>query len=174
MPILLVLLGTLAAVLWYVVRIRNAAHRVENVADAANELHLAARRFGFRRRSNQHPVEDIEDPNLAIAAAAIAFQELNGLPTQDERDLLTLVLRKTLSISGDTASEAVTIGQWLVAQCGTADAALSRLTRKLYKLDGAASLEPLMTVIKGIITGTELSVQQREAIEVVTRTYKLK
>lgn len=174
MPFLIALAGIAAAIVWYIIRARNAAEAAGDLVDMANDVRLAARRFGFRRRSAGHPVEDIEDANLAIAAAAIAFQELDGLPTQEDRDLLTLQLRKVLRMQAETAEEAVVIGRWLVAQCGTADAALARLTRKLYKLDGTASLEPLMDVIKGSLPNGLLSVRQRDALETVTRTYKLK
>jgi hypothetical protein len=41
----------------------------------ASDVMVAARRLGFRRRQQTHPVDSIGDPKNAAAAIGIAFVE---------------------------------------------------------------------------------------------------
>ncbi|WP_171178395.1 hypothetical protein [Ruegeria sp. HKCCD8929] len=174
MPILIAAVGILAAVFFFLIHARRTAEMAGELADMANDVRLAARRFGFRRNSSLHPVEAIDDPDLAIAAMAIAFQELDGLPTQDQRDRLHVQLRKTLSMDAETAEEAIVLSRWLVAQCGGADPALSRIGRKLFKLAGTETLQPLLSVIRGSLDAdADLTVRQKEALGDIQRVFKL-
>lgn len=174
MPVLIALVGLAAAVAWYVIRARHAAQAAGDLFDMANDVRLAARRFGFRHRTNVHPVDSIERAELAIAATAMAFQDLDGLPTQDQRDALQLQLRKVLKLDAEEAQEAMALSRWLVAQCGGADPALSRISRKLYKISGVDALQPLLSVIRGaVLPGEALSTRQKEALADIQRAFKL-
>lgn len=173
MPFLIALLGIAVAVYFFVIRARNAAHIADDLVDMANDARLAARRFGFRRRSNVHPVEDIDNPDLALAAAALAFHELDGPATQDTHDRLKLAYRKHLGLDEDGAEEARVLARWLIGQCGTPHAGFERTARKLQKLKGVEALEPLTNVIKMGLTGTDVSQRQREALEDLKRIFRV-
>jgi hypothetical protein len=164
-PLLIAIIGIAAAVYFFLNRARNAALMAGDLVDVAKDVQLAARRFGFRRQTNMHPVENIEDPKLATTALAMAFQELDGLPTREQRDQLTMQLQTQLGMDHAAAKEAVILGGWLVSQCGGTDAALSRLCRKVYKLGGTEALQPLMEIIKGSLPESGLSQRQIDAIE---------
>lgn len=176
MPFLIALLSAAGIIAYFVIRARNATNAASELMDVANDVRLAARRFGFRRQSNLHPAESIEDPNLAISALASAFIELDDLPTQDQRAQLEQQLQTTLNMDRETTQEAMVLGRWLVSECGGADAAVSRLSRKLYRLSGAEALQPLLTVIKGTLgdATTGLSPRQKEAIEDLSRVFRVK
>ncbi|WP_368184032.1 hypothetical protein [Aestuariibius sp. HNIBRBA575] len=172
MPILIAVLGGLAAVYFFVNRAKNAADLSHDLLGVANDVRLAARRFGFQRRSNTHPADSIEDPKLAIATIAIAFLELDDLPTKEQRGLLDVQLRSTLRVSAQDSSELQILGRWLMNECQGPQPAITRLARVLFKLDGANSFEPLLTILKGITT-EDLSGAQREAINDIRRGFKL-
>ena len=172
MPILLSIIAIGTAALFWFYRARGAAETAHDLLDVANDVRLAARRFGFKRGTNQHPVEDIDDPNLAIATIATSFIELDDLPTQNQRDSLAVQLQYQLGLSTKDASEMMVLSRWLMAQCGDPNAAISRVSRKLYKLDNVQSVEPLMTVLKNL-AGENLSENQAAALEDITRAFRL-
>lgn len=173
MPFLVALLGIIAAAYFWAQRARNARDMVGDVADMANDVRLAARRFGFSRKMNVHPVESIEDPRLAIASIAAAFIELDDLPTAEQRKLLLVQLRAKLRADADEAQEMEILGRWFMTECGGAEPAIARLSRKLYKLGGAAQMEPLMEVLKATVTDS-LSARQKDALEDITRAMRVR
>lgn len=142
------------------------------LSDAANDVRLAARRFGFKRRTNMHPVDDIEDPNVAIATIATAFIELNDLPKQNQKDRLSVQLQYQLNQSPKDAEELMVPGRWLMTQCERPDAAIFCVSRRLYKFDGVHSVEPLMTVFRNL-SGEKLSDTQSGSLDEITRALRL-
>jgi hypothetical protein len=143
MPVLMAILGIIGAAYFWTQRARNARYMLGDVGDMANDVRLAARRFGFTRKMNVHPVESIEDPRLAIAAMANAFIELDDLPTAEQRQLLQVQLRSKLRADADEAEEMEMLGRWFMSECGGADPAIARLSRKLYKIGGPSKWNPL-------------------------------
>ncbi|MCF2904320.1 hypothetical protein L0666_04925 [Octadecabacter sp. CECT 8868] len=172
MPFIIALLGIVGAAYFWAQRARNARDVVGDVADMANDVRLAARRFGFSRKLNVHPVESIEDPRLAIASIATAFIELDDLPTAEQRQLLTVQIRSVLRANAEETEEMEVLGRWFMTECGGAEPAIARISRKLYKLGGAEQMDPLMTVLKGSVTS--LSDRQREALEDITRAMRVR
>ncbi|WP_375280592.1 hypothetical protein [Pseudooctadecabacter sp.] len=173
MPVLIALLGIAVTAYIWAHRASRARDVLGDVPDMANDVRLAARRFGFKRNTNIHPVESIEDPRLAIAAIATAFVELDNLPTAEDRQRLTVQLRATLRANEDEAQEMEILGRWFMAECGGAEPAIARISRKLYKLGGAEQMDPLMAVLKGA-TVRELTQKQRDALEDITRAMRVR
>ena len=172
MPFLVALLGIIGAAYFWAQRARNARDVMGDVADMANDVRLAARRFGFSRKMNVHPVESIEDPRLAIAAIGSAFLELNDLPTAEQRKLLQVQIRSKLLASAEEAEEIEILGRWFMTECGGAEPAVARISRKLYKIGGADQMEPLMDILKASVT--TLSDRQRDALEDITRAMRVR
>jgi hypothetical protein len=176
-PVLIGLLGAAVALYFFVYRARNAAHVATDVLDMANDVRLAARRFSFQRRVNIHPVESLEDPRVATAAAALAFLELDDLPTAEQRASLAQALTGEFALGATEAAEMQVLGRWLVAECGGAQPAVSRLARKLYKLQGQAAFEPLFRVVNEVLVeghGGALSDRQRNALEDVRLAFHIR
>jgi len=175
MPFIIAILGILGAVYFFVIRARNATRMAGELVDVANDIRLAARRFGFRRKLNQHPVESIDNPNIAISALATAFLELDDLPTREQRDRLNTQLRDVLEIDAGSVEEITVLGRWLVSECGGADQAVARLSRKLFKMQGADALQPTLTIINGMLqgNGAGLSTRQKEALDDIKRAFRL-
>ena len=120
MPFILSILGVLAAAYYWMYRMRGAAEMAGELADVASDVLSAARRFGFKRKLNLHPVESIEDPNLAIAGIAVSFLELDDFPTTAHRDALNVQLRSQLRVDQPTADELIILGRWFMTESGGA------------------------------------------------------
>ncbi len=131
----------------------------------------ATRALGLGAWSGQDPIAEISDSRLAIAAAALAFLQLQDSPPGDCHARIAPHLSRCLDLDPAPALQALLIGDWLVAQCDSPDTALSQLTWRLYALEGAASLPPLFRVLRGSLSGNLLSVRQRDALETVSQIY---
>jgi len=165
MPYLIALITALGAATFWYWRLKNAAEMASEVADMAQTVLGAARRFGFRRRANVHPVDSIEDSKLAIGGLATAFLELAGVPTIEERQALIVGLQSELELSLADAEEMTVLGHWFVSECGGALMAVGRLARKLRRLAGPAALPQAMAVIDRVArAGGNLNDRQREAL----------
>ena len=109
MPILIAILTALAGAVWWWVR-HNPRQALETAQDAATTLRNAPRRLAFRKQSNKHPVEGIDDPKIAICAIAQSFLELNDLPTSEQRHHLHVLLRSKLRCAEEEAKEMLVLG----------------------------------------------------------------
>ena len=172
MHIVLAVIGIVTAVYFFVIRARNAAEMTNELLDVADDVRAAARRFGFRRNKEMHPVEAIEDPNTAAATLATAYMELHGLPSEDTRQTLNLALQSKLEIPKNEADDLMVLARWLMNQCNGPQPAISRSARKLYKLVGK-DIGPMMEILDAISTET-LSEQQKDALDDVRNAFKLR
>ncbi|WP_333815423.1 hypothetical protein [Tabrizicola sp.] len=176
MPYVVALIGIVIGAYFWMQRARTAADAARELTGVAQDVMSAARRFGFRRRANVHPVEALEDPDVAIAGAGIAFLELGGLPSSEQHDQLVVSLQRHLGQSTSRAEEALILGRWLVGECGGAQPGLSRMARRLYKLRGADSFQPLMAVLKDVAAAGRdgvVSTRQREALNEIAALYRI-
>lgn len=177
MHILIALVGIIsAAAIWYY-RVRAAGMAASDLAGAAQDVMSAARRFGFRRRYNEHPVQSLTDPQVAIAGAGLAFLELSGLPTAEQHDALLFSLQRRLGAGRDLAEEALILGRWLVAESGGASSGFTRLVKRLRQIDRTSGPNDLLAVLKDVglsNSGKGLSPQQQEALQEVAQIYRLK
>lgn len=176
MPFFLALFGAAVAAYFWMNRARNAASAVQDLAGVASDVMNAARRFGFRRSANVHPVESLEDGFVATAGVGIAFMELGGLPSADQQDTLIRSLQHHLNQDHDKAQEALILGRWLIAECGGAQQGLERMSRRLYKLQGHGSFDPMMMVLKDVASTNRAGMSQRqlEALEKLAVTFRLR
>jgi hypothetical protein len=176
MPYIIAAIGLIIAAYFWIQRARMAAEAAHDLAGVAQDVIAAAKRFGFRRRGNLHPVESLEDPDVAIAGAGVAFLELGGLPSAEQQDKLIVSLQSRLGQSRDKAEEAAILGRWLVTESGGPLPGLERLVRRLFKLRGADSFQPLMSVLKDIaVAGRDgaVSVRQSEALTEIAQLYRI-
>ncbi|WP_128910582.1 hypothetical protein [Tropicibacter alexandrii] len=175
MPFIIAAIGAIAAIYFFVIRARNAQHMATEVLDAANDVRLAARRFGFKRRTNVHPVDSIDDPNIAIAALGSAFVELDDLPTADQRQALSRALARSANVPHAEAEEMLVLGRWIMNECGSPAQAVPRIGRKLYKMSGADAFQPLLEVVQATAQAgrSGLSQKQKEALADVQNAFRI-
>ncbi|SEW20651.1 hypothetical protein SAMN04488515_1591 [Cognatiyoonia koreensis] len=166
MPFILALLGIIVTAYFWANRARNAGNVARDIVDMAGDVRLAARRFGFTRKANVHPVESIEDPDIAAASLAHAFVALDEMPSKDQQQIMLIQLRSVLRVDQETAQELLVLGTWLVNECGGPMPAITRIAKKLYRLQGASALEPVTEILTGIkkAEGEAMSQRQEEAL----------
>lgn len=176
MHIILGLIGLATAAYFLVIRARNGAEMATELLDVADDIRAAARRFGFRRQRDLHPVESIDVPRLAIGGLASAFIALDDLPTSDTRSVLDVQLRKHLHLNAAEAEEIEVLGQWFVSESGGPTSAVPRLSKKLHQLDAnGASFADLMAILQGIAqAGPGLSQRQSDALDDIQRAFRLR
>lgn len=176
MPFIIALLGIIATAYFWANRARNAGEMASNLVGMAGDVRAAARRFGFTRRANVHPVESIDNPNVAAAALASAFIALDDMPTQEHRAALNVSLRRVLQVDAATSEELMVLGQWLVNECHGAQPAMTRLAKKLYRLEGSSALTPLLDILGGVTPDDPdaLSTHQREAIAELKTAFRVR
>lgn len=174
MHIVAAMIAILGAAYFWMHRARNAAEVTRELGDMASDVMGAARRFGFRRRHDQHPVDSLEDPKVAIAGAGLSFMEIGGLPSREQHDVLMRSLQAHLNISMKDAEEALILGRWLMNESGGPNPALTRMARRLNKLD-RNGFTPLMAVMKDVAAhaGGDLTDLQRDALAEIARVFRI-
>ena len=169
MGIIALILTTLGGALWFWVR-QNPGDALDVAKDAVTTARNAPRKLAFRKQMKAHPVEGIDDARIAVCAIAQAFLELDDLPTSEQRTHLNTLLRTKLRCTAEEAEEMEVLGRWLVAQCQTPDAAVTRLARRLYKIDGDASWDLMQDMLVSLVDG-ELNQSQLDAIADIKRAF---
>ncbi len=175
MPFFLGLLAFVAGIAVWIYRARAAAEVTHEILDAASDVMAAARRFGFRRRNNRHPADDIEDPKIAVGGIGVAFLELEGMPTAEGKKHLQIALAKHTRVSTKDAEELMVLGHWLMGQCNGPQPAIERLSRTLQKTTQAQHFETVMAVLQDVAAANPngLSNRQREALPDIQRAFKI-
>ncbi|MEO1681537.1 MAG: hypothetical protein AAFU80_25630 [Pseudomonadota bacterium] len=172
MHIVIGLLVLAAGAYWWLQLGRNAAEAANEIVDMGRDAIGAARQWNFKRRTNVHPVDGIDDPKLAAGALAAALVELGGLPTQERRSALLVALQSRLDMGVEDAKELLVLSNWFITSCDGADGAVSRLSRRLKKLDGVDLLDPALETLRAAVAvDGELTPKQRDALTNVARTF---
>ena len=171
MPVVLAILGIIsAAAIWYY-RAQAARDAAGDLFDMANDVRLAARRFGFKRRTDVHPVDSIDDARLAGAGIVAAVAGMGGPLAQPQLDELSRQFQSVFGVARDEAVEISTFGRWIAEQCGTRAEAVRRLSKRLRGLAGAEAHADLHTMIDAVIAsgGTAPTEDQADAKATITR-----
>lgn len=174
MHILIGIVGLIIAAGVWAWRLRMAKQALEEVSNVAGDVIAAARRMGFKRQTNVHPVESIEEPELAVAALGVAFLDLASLPTAEQLATLKTAICNDLAVDHIKADEMLIISRWLVNECKTPQQAFSRLLKRLSKLD-KNGFQPLLAVLTSMKDGsvTDLNPRQRDALGEVASIFRL-
>ena len=169
MPIL-VTLATLAggAVIW-LWRARGVANAARGAAEMGRDVVGAARQWNFKRRTNVHPVDAVDDPAVAKGALATLFLELGGLPTEERRAALLGALRSRLDVPPREAEELTTLGHWLGRQCGGPAPGISRLSRRLARIDGPGAIGDVAALLEAVLDGEPTDAQADALAEISRR-----
>jgi hypothetical protein len=159
MHIVLGILGALSvAMVWYW-RMKSAGEATGELTNAANDVRLAIRRFGYMRGHKTHPADCVDDARLAAPLS------------QAEIDKLTA---EAGAVFGTDPAEAVDIaafGRWIAGQCQTPEDAVRRLTRIVRAKAGAEAGPDLIAMAEKVATadGTGLDEREADALEAIRR-----
>jgi hypothetical protein len=174
MPYVLALLAALGgAYMWYM-RLKSARDASEALIEAANDVRLAARRFGFKRKMNLHPSDSIDDPRLATASIVAALMQMERDWEREMGEKLSLQLQSVYDIPGDEAGEMVTFARWMSGQCGTRDEAVRRLGKRLAGMADRAALANVRQLADALVAGPDGAYSDRtsDAIDMLRRQFR--
>ncbi|MHA7773137.1 TerB family tellurite resistance protein [Roseibium sp. M-1] len=150
MHILLAALGILAAAAFWIYRIRRVADNTRVVLDAAQEVKAAARRFGFKTRANQHPVDGIDDPRVSGAALLVLVAETDGGISKAEQDAILGQLQSVFSMPLGEAEELFMFAKWLANRNSNPDDMIRRLIKRTVNLGGRDTLPDMIRMVRAV------------------------
>lgn len=172
MPVIIAIIGILsAAAIWYY-RAQAAQRAAGDLMDVANDVRLAARRFGFKRKLNTHPVDSIDDARLAGAGIVAAIAGMGTPLGQPQIDEMTRQFQSVFGADKAEAVEIATFARWIAEQCGTRSEAVRRLSKRLAGLAGTDAHDDLQKMIDAVIGSRGPSDDQTDAKDHVTRLLK--
>jgi hypothetical protein len=173
MPVLIGIITAVIGAFFYAQRARSAAYIARDLYDMVGDAALAVRRFGFKRQTNIHPVDATDDINVLIAALGTAFMRLKGMMMKEDVDHIAAAFERELGLSVSEARDMTTYSDWMVNQCGTENAAFTRVVKRLYRLNGTNGFSSVMAMLAAM-SGPNLTQQQREALDEVAVLYRVR
>ncbi len=149
------ILGAILAIIlggaFWIYRLRAAKDAAETLADAANDVRLAARRFGFRRKTNLHPADCVEDPRLAAMGIGAAVVQMQRSWDREASDTLIREAQRLFDVGVDEATEMAVFGRWLSDQSGTKAEIVRRLGKRVMSIAGPEALPDLERLIDALV-----------------------
>ena len=130
--------------------------------------------MGFKRKTNIHPVDAIEDNDQLTAIIAKAFVEKKGVVTLDDFVRLREALQNEFDCTDQRAEDLTIVADWAIRECGTIAAALSRASRRHYKTHEMNGFQSLMRVIGQITCETDLGTKQKEALDDIALIFHIR
>jgi len=148
--ILLAALGILAAAAFWIYRARRIADNTRVVLDTAQDVKAAARRFGFRTRANQHPVDGVDDPRVSGAALLVLVAETDGGISRAEQDAILEELQSIFGMSAADAEDLFLFAKWLASRSTNPDDMIRRLIKRTVNLGGRDVLPDMIHMVRAV------------------------
>ncbi|MDJ1008962.1 MAG: hypothetical protein QNJ13_14185 [Paracoccaceae bacterium] len=174
MPFVLAAITLLGGAYFWYLRAQNARDAVETLAGAAQDVRLAARRYGFRRKANVHPADAVEDPRLAIVAMAAAVLQMDAPWSVEAGGKLTDATARVLGTSRKDAEAMVVFAKWLSDQSGTHAEMVRRLAKRLNAIGANDDCRDLAALIEAVAADADgnLSDGAVEALGTINRVMR--
>lgn len=150
MPGLIALLGIIAAVGYWLYRIREAGDTAREALDMANDVRLAARRFAYKRKHKTHPIDGCDDARLTAAAIMVIAAETDGAITANEQKVMIDQAATTFNCGRVEAEEMIVFGRWLAAQGNNRDETFRRLFKRMISLGGPETVGDMIPMITAV------------------------
>ena len=150
------LMALAAGVGVWMYRARNAAEAAQSVFDMASDAKAAARRFGYRRKTNTSPLDTVDDPRLSAAGMLVAIAKLDGDLSRDQVERITRECIETFQVDAAEGADMTAFGRWL-SQHGEPEEVLRRVARSLRGSMGAERQESLYEMLERVANVEGLS-----------------
>ena len=175
MHILLGLIGIIGAIAFWYWRAQQAREAAGDIADAANDVRLAARRFAYRRRHNKHPADCVEDPRLAAAGIVAAIASMDAPLSQAEIQALSNEARAVFKADAAEADDIASFGRWISGQCNSPGEAVRRLVKVVQSQAGPEAGADLLAMAERVATadGAMLGEEEEASFATIRRTLGL-
>lgn len=152
MPIILAIIGAvIAAGIWYN-RAKHAKSAATDLMGTANDARLAARRFGYKMKTDVHPIDMIGDARLAAAGIAAAIAGMDAPLSRDEIGQLELEVQVILKAEREEATDIAAFGRWIAGQAGSPEEAVRRLSKRVLSLAGSEVAQDVLSLAETVAT----------------------
>ena len=121
-------IGVVLALMW---RLNSAATAVRGLADTAEDARGFWRRWMWRSRLANDPLQLIKDPREAASAMMAAVAEADGAMTEREQAAMLAEMRGHFETTETHVQELLARGRWAVRDVRDLDRCLARLNRQL-------------------------------------------
>lgn len=155
MPIILTLLATGGALLFYLNRVRQARHIADEISQLVGDAASAARRFSYKRRAHVHPADAIDDPVVASAALLVLAARADGGLSRDEETAILRQLQVGHGVMLDAARDAMALGSWVADQGRNPDEMTRRVVRRALNLSDRDQVERLVGMLGALSDVTD-------------------
>jgi uncharacterized tellurite resistance protein B-like protein len=124
----LALMGTLGVILW---RLNAAADAAKGLVETADDARGLFRRWKWRKKFADNPLDLIQDPREAAAAMMTALAQADGPLTDRERVVIVTEISRSFSVSAKQAEEFLAHARFLTRDVKDLDTCLRRLAPKI-------------------------------------------
>lgn len=173
MPYLIALLGLIGGLGFWYYRFMLAKDAASELLNMADDVRLAARRFGFKRRNNQNPIDAIEDPRLSAVGLLVVIAEEDGAMSQQELEAIQFQARKVFKCSAEEAAELLAFGRWIANLSPNRSETARRLARRTVGIGGNSIIDDLNAMIRAVAT-TDGREPGGEALQAIDRLKQLR
>ncbi len=126
-------IGAVAAALW---RLSMAADAARGVMDTADDVRGLTRRWRWRRKLAESPLDLIDDARTATVAMMVATAQTDGAITERERTAILEACTTTFGATGEQAEQMLSHGRWITKDVRDLDRCFKRVQPLLLKLCG--------------------------------------
>lgn len=150
MHILLAILGILAAASFWMYRIHHAANAANALLNAAQDVQSAARRFGYKLRNKQHPVDGIDDPRVSATAVLVLIAKTEDGVSKTAQAAIEEQLQTVFQMRPSDTQEMYFLAKWLAGQSQNPSDMTRRLIRRTLMLGGRDTLPDLIRMVRTV------------------------
>lgn len=150
MHILAALGAVIAAIVIILYRMQQASDAARNLADAAGDAHGLFRRWKWRRKHLQNPLDAIEDAREAAAAMMVVVAQSDGLMSQAESQAILGQMTHYFGATSKQAEELLARARWLVQDRSDAGEAFRRLKPVIVAQCGPQERRDLIDMLNAV------------------------
>ncbi len=174
MHILLALLGALGAIAALIWRLRMMGEAAREVADAAETVANMPRRMRFQSRAKNGGMHAVDDPREAAAVLMALFGRVDGELSTAAKTAIAEHAAQRFELSEEDADALATQAAWLTRDAANADAVVDRMVALLQRTVTETELIELEDMLKAVgrVTG-EPTAEQSALLERYRRKAQL-
>lgn len=135
--VLVAAIGVIGVILW---RLHMAAEAAKGLAETAGEARGLVRRWKWRGKLANDPLDLIQDPREAAIAIMVAIAQSDGALTERERCAILAEATKRFGATDKQAEELLAHGRWLTREVRDPDNCIRKLAPILRRTCGPVEL----------------------------------
>lgn len=136
MPVLLTLIGIIAAIsVWYW-RAQAAARAARDARELAKTATNLPRRLSFQYKASKGGLKLVEDPREAAAIIMLEIARAAGEVSAEHKQVMHESMRTEFEVSEEDATALVTHAAWLTRNAPAPHAVISRMADKILNTPG--------------------------------------